>query len=340
MPDLRTLVLAAIFAGLIGTTTRGDAILRLGVVSSLPDPSASSADFGAANWGSPLAVGASSGPVVSPNGNGFNSATDNTTSPLANSYTVPPTPSPTPAVAPTPAPAAAPATYDAYINLGNGPFPNAGSLTTGTALPWYDSSQMTRLFGGQPTAQQQASFDNTVLQRVQQTFALSGIPVTLTENPTIPAAHTLSVVSNTVNPSMSSAIGMTDIGGNGFHFIDNSAQYAQSVDQLEWIVAHNISHELMLAFGVPENYDQTGKYIDSTVGQMSMFLNPNATFSPGAAQALLSQNFLATSGTTLAGAQLMDPSAVPEPTTWAIWTLGALAGIVARRRSQSRRASA
>ena len=45
---------------------------------------------------------------------------------------------------------------------------------------------------------------------------------------------------------------MTQVGGNGFSFIDQIAPSAHSLDQLEWIVAHNISHELMLAFGVPE----------------------------------------------------------------------------------------
>ena len=185
--------------------------------------------------------------------------------------------------APAPAPSGP---VDAFINLGNGPYPLASTITTGGAQPWYDSPQITSLFGGQPTAQQIQSFDNAILQRVQQTFSQSGVSVTLTDNPAVPALHTLSLVSNTQSASLSDAIGMTQVGASGFSFIDKIAPSAQSVDQLEWIVAHNISHELMLAFGVPENYDQSGNYIDSKVASWSMMVSPTSTFSPAAAQAL------------------------------------------------------
>ena len=140
-----------------------------------------------------------------------------------------------------------------------GPYPQAAAITTGGAQPWYNSSQLTSLFGGQPTAQQIQSFDNAILQRVQQTFSQSGISVALTENPNTPALHTISLVSNTGAATLPSAIGMTQVGGNGFSFIDQIAPSAHSLDQLEWIVAHNVSHELMLAFGVPENYDKIGQ---------------------------------------------------------------------------------
>jgi hypothetical protein len=345
MPDLRALVLAAIIAGLIGTATRGDVILTLGVESSgslapASNPVSSSSSSGG---GFPLFLATSTGPAAPSSATSLNLATSDPTSSNINSPA--PAPSPTPSPIPMLTPSSAPSqpSYDAFINLGAAPMPNANTLTTGNALPWYDSQRIIGLFGGQPNAQQQQAFDNTVLQRVEQTFALSGVPVKLTDDPTASAAHTLSVVSNTVNPTLGSAIGMTNLGGNGFHFIDNSAQYAGSVDQLEWIVAHNVAHELMLAFGVPEVHDQSGKYIDSTVGQMSMFLNPNATFSTGAVQALLSENFQATSAqSVLASAQLVGGSPVPEPTTWAIWAIGAFAGLEARRRSRSRsrRASA
>ena len=56
-----------------------------------------------------------------------------------------------------------------------GQYPLAGSITTGNAQPWYDSSQITSLFGGQPTAQQIQSFDSAILQHVEQTFSLSGV---------------------------------------------------------------------------------------------------------------------------------------------------------------------
>jgi hypothetical protein len=223
---------------------------------------------------------------------------------------------------------------DAYINLGNGPYPNAGVITTGGAQPWYNSSQIASFFGGQPTLQQQQSFDNAVLQRVEQTFAQSGIPVTLTTNPNVPALHTLSLVSNTGSATLSTAIGMTQIGTSGFSFIDLIAKSAQSLDQLEWIVAHNISHELMLAFGVPENYDQSGKYIDSKVASWSMMVNPNGVFSPGASQAIeqalgSQQN----GGSSQLGAQLVDPlpAAAPEPTTWLFWTIAGLTALGAQR---------
>jgi hypothetical protein len=301
---------SALIAGLLGASARADAILHLGYFFS--SPAAQTAN------------------LATPTGPSYNLAP--TSSPVS-------TPASTPATT-APASTPAPSTYDALINFGNGGFLNTSSLTNGSPQAWYDSSKISGLFGGQPNAQQIASFDSTVLQRVQQTFTLSGVPVTLTDNPNASAAHMLSVVSNAVNPSMTNAIGMTDVGGNGFHFIDNSAPYARSVDQLEWIVAHNLAHELMLSFGVPEVHDQTGQYIDSTTGQMSMFLNPNATFSTGAVQDLLSRNFLKAGGAVFSsGAQLMGDSSVPEPTTLAAWGLVAGA-LIAARRVRSRRASA
>ena len=228
-----------------------------------------------------------------------------------------------------------------FINLGNGPYPQAGAITTGGALPWYNSAQITSLFGGHPTAQQIQSFDNTILQRVQQTFSQSGIAVTLTDNPNVAALHTISLVSNTGSATLSSAIGMTQVGSSGFSFIDQIAPSAQSLDQLEWIVAHNVSHELMLAFGVPENYDTTGNFIDSKLANWSMMVNPSSTFSPAASQAiaaaLASQN--QTASRTYLGAQEFNPSPapIPEPTTMALWALAAVAFGVSRQRSWLRR---
>lgn len=248
-------------------------------------------------------------------------------------------------VAPAPAtPTAAtssvtPSTYDAFINLGNGPYPDAGSLTTGGALPWYDSQQVATLFGGQINVQQQAAFTSAVIQRVQQTFALSGVPVTLTADPTAPAAHTLSVVSNTSSTWGVPVLGLTNVGGSGFDFIDQAAKAAQSVDQLESIVAHNVSHELMLAFGVPENYDQTGNFIDARNANLSMMLSSKATFSQSAAQALLAQNLLSNNETMSgAGAQLIAPQPVPEPATLTAWTI-VLGGLVLARTRCNRAAT-
>jgi hypothetical protein len=249
---------------------------------------------------------------------------------------------PSPAMAVS-APSMAPSSgkVDAFINLGTGPYPLANSITTGNAQPWYNSSQLTSLFGGQPTAQQIQSFDSTILQRVQQTFSQSGVSVTLTDNPNVPALHTLSLVSNTSSSSLSSAIGMTQVGSSGFSFINNIAPSAQSVDQLEWIVAHNISHELMLAFGVPENYDQTGNYVDSKVANWAMMVSPNSTFSPAASQALnqaLASESITGSAPQL-GAQSLTDTQVPEPATLAIWALAGAALLVARRRSVKSRTS-
>ncbi len=218
------------------------------------------------------------------------------------------------------------APVQAFINVGSGTYPLAAAITTGGAQPWYNSTQLTSFFGGQPTAQQIQSFDNTVLQRVQQTFSQSGISVSLTENPNVPALHTISLVSNTASSALSTAIGMTQVGSSGFSFIDQIAHSAQSLDQLEWIVAHNISHELMLAFGVPENYDTTGNFIDSKIASWAMMVNPNSTFSTAAAQAI--NQALASqaqpASTSLLGAQEVNPPPIPEPATLAMWGLAAV----------------
>ena len=196
------------------------------------------------------------------------------------------------------------------------------------------AAQISSLFGGQPTSQQIQSFDNTVLQRVQQTFSQSGVNVTLTDNPSVAALHTLSLVSNTSAASLPTAIGMTQVGASGFSFIDHIASSAQSLDQLEWIVAHNISHELMLAFGVPENYDTTGNFVDARTANWAMMVSPTSTFSPAAAQAL-DQALAAPndSNSGQLGAQLVgSESPVPEPTTIALWTAAAAVIVIAQRR--------
>ena len=96
--------------------------------------------------------------------------------------------------------------------------------------------QASSFFGGTPTAQQIASFDNTVLQRVQQTFQQSGVNVSLTTDPTVPATHTLSLVSNTTSNIIPGVIGMTQVTASGFSFFDQEVKSAQTLDQLEWIV--------------------------------------------------------------------------------------------------------
>ena len=251
------------------------------------------------------------------------------TAPVFLSNYVPDTPAA--GLAPTPA---TPLVADANLNLGSGPYPLESTITTGNAQPWYNSSQIASFFGGQPSAQQVASFDNAVMQRVAQTFQQSGVPIALTLNSTDPAAHTLSLVSNTTSNTTPGVIGMTQLGASGFSFIDQEAQSAQTLNQLEWIVAHNISHEVMLAFGVGENYDQTGKYIDARNANWAMMVDPNATFSQAAAQALQAalSSSNSTSTTGVQDAQVIGPQAVPEPTTVACWLAGLSAAAVMRRK--------
>jgi hypothetical protein len=272
-------------------------------------------------------------PAVAPSAPPVQAQTTTPISLVANAPVMQPTPfaQPTPPPPPVSTAPASSGPVDAFINLGSGPYPLTGSITTGSAQPWYDSSQVTSLFGGQPTAQQVQSFDSAILQRVEQTFSLSGVPVTLTNNPTVTALHTLSLVSNTASASLGSAIGMTQVGASGFSFIDKIAPSAQSVDQLEWIVAHNISHELMLAFGVPENYDQTGTYVDSKVASWSMMVSPSATFSPAAAAAITQALATQQTAYSLSSLGAQEIGTVPEPTTIALWALAGAAAFVTRQ---------
>lgn len=203
--------------------------------------------------------------------------------------------------------------------MGQGPYPSSTQLTTGGAQPWYDSPVVTQLFGGMPNAQQRADFTNTILQRVEQTYRQSGIAVNLTTDPNTPAAHTLSVVSSTTYGPNQNVAGITNEGGDGISFIDKLAG-AQSVDQLEWLVAHNVAHELMHAFGV-DHHDKTGNFIDAAVTSWSTMIDPQAQFSPAAVQDLLSKNFQANNLNPLgANAQLIGAS-VPEPASVVLWML-------------------
>jgi hypothetical protein len=235
------------------------------------------------------------------------------------------------------APAAA---AEGFLNFGTGPYPAAGWIAGGNPQPWYTSPQVAALFGGTPTAAQQAAFTSTVLQITEKTFQLSGIPVTLTSDPTVPAAHTLSVVSDSTSIPFPTAIGTTNLGGSGFSFIDLEAKAASNVGQLEQILAHNIAHELMLGFGVPEKFDQTGNYIDATNANWSMITSSTATFSPAAAQAI--KQALQATGSSAGDtslAQYVGPQAVPEPATLVAWGFGLLA-LVAGPRLQGRRPGA
>jgi hypothetical protein len=337
MSSLKRLVLGIFAWGIIAGAVRADGFtLTTAASDGWPTWLAqlnSTTNSNSISFSSPSAIPSSASPPLS--------ATPVTTAIQANNVSnIPPA---TPSAPPFSGQAgSSTAPVEGFINLGTGPYPNAALITTGGAQPWYNSSQITSFFGGQPTAQQQQSFDNAVLQNVQQTFAQSGVPITLTTNPNVPALHTISLVSNTASASLGSAIGMTAVGSSGFSFIDQIAHSAQNLNQLEWIVAHNISHELMLALGVPENYDQTGTYVDSKLANWTMMVNPNATFSSAASQALLAalQNQGSVPSNQL-GAQGLNSSvtAAPEPTTMVIWVLAGAAAMVTQR-VRSRRVSA
>jgi len=259
---------------------------------------------------------------------------------------------PTPMVAQAPVmPAAAAATppsptYNAYIDLNGGPYLNSSVLTTGGAQAWYNSPTAIQAFGGTPNAQQQASFDQAVLAHVEQTYQLSGMNPSIKLDPNANALHTISVVSNTTNGSDPNAIGMTEVGGNGFSFIDKLASLNLNVNQLEWAVAHNIAHELMHAFGIGEHPDQTGTYIDAASASMSVLTDPNTTFSPTAVALIKATDYGVNVSGTTSGAENLAPGAssqatpVPEPSTILAWGFSlAVAGIAMNRKNRARQAA-
>ncbi len=232
--------------------------------------------------------------------------------------------------------------YDASINMSNSGFSSAPGLTTGGAAPWYLSPVVQQLYSGIPTSDQQAEFTQDVLSRVESSFTRSGLGVSLTSDPGASAAHTMSVVSGTQNPASPDAVGVTQVGRDGFTFIDKLL-YAASIDDLKWAVAHNLAHELMHAFGV-DRHDPTGGYLDSAVTDWSTLTDPNALFSPDAIRELAQRDFKQVGTLTTIGAQHVDHGAecshclgrfaapVPEPATWMAWGLGLLAVLALHQR--------
>jgi hypothetical protein len=239
----------------------------------------------------------------------------------------------------------------ALINMTTSTYPDAGTLTTGTAQPWYDSPSVIQAFGGVPNAQQQANFVQTVLQDVQHTYQLSGMNPSLTTDPNTPALHTLSVASGLSDSSNPNAIGLTNVGGNGFSFIDKMG-YANNPTDLAWAVAHNISHELMHAFGIGYHPDG-GNYVDAASATWSTLIDPNTQFGPSATQLLLASQYgtLGGSSGSGVGAQLLNPEGTkvdgdmeilavpaPEPAAVAMWIVGAFGGLALLRRRAGRMA--
>lgn len=236
--------------------------------------------------------------------------------------------------------------YDALVNLGDGPYASEAMLTNGGAQPWYESPVVEKVFGGEPNANQRAAFTNTVLDRVEQAFVRSGVTdISLTANPMDAAAHSLSVVSGTEYTPNPEAIGITNMNGDGFSFIDKLS-YADSVDELQWAVAHNVAHELMHAFGV-EHHDTTGGYLDSAIAPWEVLVDPNTVFGPEATRELLASDFQESFNFTGAGfgaqhvhgaqcqclaAMGVSPSPVPEPASLALWGVAGVVGVIVRLR--------
>ena len=278
-------------------------------------------------------------------------------------------------VAPIAAPAIAPVvagnSVDAFINFGNAPYSEAQSLTTGNPQAWYQSASVQSVFGGAPTAAQQLAFQNEVVQTVQNTYNQSGLKISLTTDPTQNYAHTMSVISGASFPGNPGAIGITDVGNDGFSFIDK-INLAKTPDELATAVGHNIAHELMHAFGIAGHPDQSGAYLDAATANWSTLTNAQTTFSPQAIQMLSAQNFLNGPGKNytqgavgLTGLELLTEhhpvichcplcnqlhtleaseglavaaAPVPEPTTVALWGFAAVAAAIARRRGRGRSA--
>ena len=243
--------------------------------------------------------------------------------------------------------ASAPAAADAYINFGGGPYAEASSLTTGSGQPWYTSPAVEKFFGGQePNAAQQDAFESSVLQNVQSTFLQSGgLNPSITTDPSVRANHTMSVVSNTSYGPNPNAIGITNVGGDGFSFIDK-LDGARTLSDLEWALAHNISHELMHSFGVAAHDDQTGQFLDAATATWPVLTDPHTTFSQKAIDDMKSSNFDRNSLASFStGQQEIDGDLeiaavpVPEPSTCLLWA-GVLAGVAMARHRLNKRDAA
>jgi len=243
--------------------------------------------------------------------------------------------------------------YDALIRMDSGPFPATGDLVTGTPQAWYQSPVVQSVFGSTPSADQQRAFEQDVLQKVQQTYAGSGISINLTTDPNANATKTISVVSGASFGQNGDAAGITEINGSGFSFIDK-LNNVHNVNDLEWAVAHNVAHELMHSFGV-DHHDTSGAYLDSAVANWNMLLDPNTKFSQLAVSDLLSKisnpsgssdqpdayGFLGqriASGSSASNyqAQLLSPQPVPEPATIIVWGLMGLGAYVAQKHRRRR----
>ncbi|GAC1471745.1 MAG: hypothetical protein NVSMB9_18250 [Isosphaeraceae bacterium] len=217
---------------------------------------------------------------------------------------------------------------DAFLDFRGALGPDSQHLISGEPHPWYTSPTVAKVFGGNtPTPQQQEQFAREVLDHVGHTFGLVGLSPRLTLDPSVPANHTLSVVSGASYGPNANAIGITDVGHDGYGFIDKLTYY-DDPSKLAWAVAHNISHELMHAFGVAEHPDSTGRYLDAATASWDLLSNHEASFSPQAADLIRSTNFSGVSAVPSSGQQGLRlegdqelVATVPEPTTLAGWSV-------------------
>ncbi len=253
-----------------------------------------------------------------------------------------------------PAPTQAPVpvgSADALVNLSDGGFASSDILSGAQPKAWYLSPVVSNLYGGVPNDQQKADFSNAVLQRVNDTFHASGLNPIITNDPTVSASHTLSVASNVSLSDSPGTIGLTDVGHSGFTFIDQLGS-AKSLDQLQTVIAKNVSHELMHAFGIGIHPDQTGQFIDSGTVSFDVLSQQAAKFSDQAAADILATQYGSIPfGSTSLGSQVMTPGhgspctcascsgarqmlaaqTVPEPATILVWSIAAMGGLVLSR---------
>ena len=244
--------------------------------------------------------------------------------------------------------------FDALINMGSGPYPLSDQLLSGRPEAWYQSPVVQSVYGGTPSADQQRTIEQDVLQKVQQTYANNGIGLNLTTDPNAGAGRTISVVSGASYASMNDAAGITSMNSDGFSFIDK-LNNVSNVNDLEWAVARNVAHELMHSFDVA-HHDTTGQFLDSAVANWNMLLDPNTKFSDAAVADLknklaggtdmnsspdaigfLGQHIVSSKTCShCLAAQTILPQPVPEPATIAIWVVGLAVGYVANKNRQRR----
>ncbi len=269
---------------------------------------------------------------------------------------VPPPPDPAPVPAAAPAATIGPAA--AFINFGAAPYAEQSNLTAGSIQGWASSPVVAAAFGHAPSAAEQAAFRQAVLHDVDQTYQQSlgnahdaAPKFYVTDDPGVKAAHMMSVASGVSASGSPLAIGLSDVGTNGFSFIDQfkaalTAGSGSPVSNLEWAVAHNLAHELMHAFGIGTHPDQSGQYLDSPSSSWAQLTDPNFLLSPAAIKAVLAQNAVYTNvdGSSTYGAERArelvdtDPTTVatPEPAAILLWV--AAGSIVVARKGRRRAA--